>query len=516
MRFYRLIRPLLFLLPPEFAHALSVKALTLEGRLRPMPARDDYILQTKAFGINFPNPFGMAAGFDKNGEAVDGILKIGFGFAEIGTLTPRPQAGNPRPRLFRLVRQEAIINHLGFNNQGHEAAYRRLTRRLTRRVAQRVAQGAPIGILGVNIGANKDSPDPIKDYEAGVARFAELADYVALNISSPNTPNLRDLQAAPALSTLIKKVQKTAPHMPLLLKIAPDLSHAELVDIADIALKTKIAGLIVTNTTVARDKIADSPYANRQGGLSGRPLMDKSTQILATMYYLTQGKLPLIAAGGVSSAADAYAKMRAGASLVQLYTALVYQGPRLVRKLKSDLVELLRRDGVESVMDVTGADVTEQLDKQIDKQTKIQKPRPRATTSKQTAKQARAKQTTSKQTQERKMRVTIYHNPRCSKSRQTLSLLEEQNVSVTIIEYLKTPPTAAEIKSLLKKLQLDARGLMRKGEKIYKELDLQHVKSEAALIKAMVANPILIERPIVVKGRQATIARPPEQVLTIL
>jgi len=495
MRFYRLIRPLLFLLPPEFAHALSVKALTLEGRLRPMPARDDYILQTKAFGINFPNPFGMAAGFDKNGEAVDGILKIGFGFAEIGTLTPRPQAGNPRPRLFRLVRQEAIINHLGFNNQGHEAAYRRLT------------QHAPIGILGVNIGANKDSPDPIKDYEAGVARFAELADYVALNISSPNTPNLRDLQAAPALSTLIKKVQKTAPHMPLLLKIAPDLSHAELVDIADIALKTKIAGLIVTNTTVARDKIADSPYANRQGGLSGRPLMDKSTQILATMYYLTQGKLPLIAAGGVSSAADAYAKMRAGASLVQLYTALVYQGPRLVRKLKSDLVELLRRDGVESIMDVIGADVAEQLDKQT-------KPHKRAKQT--TSKQAKAKQTKAKQTQERKMRVTIYHNPRCSKSRQTLSLLEEQNVSVTIIEYLKTPPTAAEIKSLLKKLRLDARGLMRKGEKIYKELELQHVKSEAALIKAMAANPILIERPIVVKGRQATIARPPEQVLTIL
>jgi len=502
MRFYRLIRPLLFLLPPEFAHALSVKALTLEGRLRPMPARDDYILQTKAFGINFPNPFGIAAGFDKNGEAVDGILKIGFGFAEIGTLTPRPQAGNPRPRLFRLVRQEAIINHLGFNNQGHEVAYRRLIQR------------APLGILGVNIGANKDSPDPMKDYEAGVARFAELADYVALNISSPNTPNLRDLQAAPALATLIKKVQKTAPHMPLLLKIAPDLSHAELADIADIALKTKIAGLIVTNTTVARDKIADSPYANRQGGLSGRPLMDKSTQILATMYYLTQGKLPLIAAGGVSSAADAYAKMRAGASLVQLYTALVYQGPRLVRRLKSELVELLRRDGVESVMDIIGADVVEQLDKQIDKQAKIQKPRPRAKQIK--TKQTQTKQAKTKQAQEKKMRVTIYHNPRCSKSRQTLSLLEEQNVSVTIIEYLKTPPTAAEIKSLLKKLRLDARGLMRKGEKIYKELDLQHVKSEAALVKAMAANPILIERPIVVKGRQAIIARPPEQVFTIL
>lgn len=485
MRFYRLIRPLLFLLPPEFAHALSVKVLALEGRLRPIPARDDYILQTKAFGINFPNPFGIAAGFDKNGEAVDGILKIGFGFAEIGTLTPRPQAGNPRPRLFRLVRQEAIINHLGFNNQGHEAAYQRLTQR------------APIGILGVNIGANKDSPEPIKDYEAGVARFAGLADYVALNISSPNTPNLRDLQAAPALATLIKSVQKTAPHMRLLLKIAPDLSHAELVDIADIALKTKIAGLIVTNTTTARDKIADSPYANRQGGLSGRPLMDKSTQIVATMYYLTQGKIPLIAAGGVSSAADAYAKIRAGASLVQLYTALVYQGPRLVRKLKHELVELLRRDGVESVMDVIGADVAEQLDKQA-------KPH------------KRAKQTKTKQTKERKMRVTIYHNPRCSKSRQTLSLLEAQNVSVTIIEYLKTPPTVAEIKSLLKKLRLDARGLMRKGEKVYKELELQHVKSEAALIKAMTANPILIERPIVVKGRQAIIGRPPEQVLTIL
>lgn len=498
MRFYRLIRPLLFLLPPEFAHALSVKVLAFEGRLRPPPAKDDYILKTKAFGLTFPNPFGIAAGFDKNGEAVDGILKIGFGFAEIGTLTPRPQAGNPRPRLFRLVRQEAIINHLGFNNQGHEAAYQRLTQR------------APLGILGVNIGANKDSPAPIEDYETGVVRFAELADYVALNISSPNTPNLRDLQKAPALSTLIKRVQKTAPHMPLLLKIAPDLSHAELVDIADIALKTKIAGLIVTNTTVARDKIADSPYANRQGGLSGRPLMDKSTQIVATMYYLTQGKLPLIAAGGVSSAADAYAKIRAGASLVQLYTALVYQGPRLVRRLKHELVELLRHDGVESIMDVIGADVAAQLDKQkMDKQEKPCKPA--KTIAKKTTTQTRAKQT-----KERKMRVTIYHNPRCSKSRQTLSLLEAQNVSVTIIEYLKTPPTVAEIKSLLKKLQLDARGLMRKGEKVYKELELQHVKSEAALIKSMAANPILIERPIVVKGRQAIIGRPPEQVLTIL
>ena len=490
MPIYKILRPVLFLLPPEFAHKMTLLALNLFGRVAPLAGKDDYILRQDLLGHVFTNPFGLAAGFDKNAEAIDGILKSGFGFTEIGTVTPLPQSGNDKPRVFRLRQSEAIINRLGFNNQGHEAVRARLSRR------------APYGLVGVNIGANKEATDRIADYTLGAEVFGDYASYLTVNVSSPNTPGLRDLQARKPLTELLKKVKKTARATPVLLKIAPDLDDAQLEDIAACALATKIDGLIISNTTLDRALVAGEKHAAKDGGLSGRPLMESATQILSKMRVLTKGQVLLIGAGGVSSAADAYTKIRAGANLVQLYTAMVYQGPRLVENMKRDLAELLRADGFQNIAEAVGADVPL-------KQTVKKKPA-------KPAKPAVKKTAVKKQKGERKMTTTIYHNPRCTKSRQTLALLEEKGESVKIVEYLKEPLSADEIAKLVTKLKIEPAALLRKGETVYKELKLKEESDAQKLIQAMADNPILIERPIVVKGRKAALGRPPENVLEIL
>ncbi len=341
--------PLFMALSPEAAHRASILAL----RLMPLRAAspDPAPLRVKLWGRSFPNPVGLAAGFDKHAEAPDAMLGLGFGFVEIGTVTPRPQDGNPKPRLFRLPEDRAVINRLGFNSEGLDA--------VTARLAARRGRG---GIVGANIGKNRDSENAAADYVACVARLAPLADYLAVNVSSPNTPGLRDLQKKAALVELIAQLKlaraKSSPKRPppLLLKIAPDLSPKEIVGIAEAALESAIDGLIVSNTTVARPKDLKSKFARETGGLSGKPLFAPSTALLAEMYRLTGGRIPIIGVGGIASGADAYAKIRAGASLVQLYTALTYEGVGLAARIKRELLELLKRDGFKNVAEAVGAD----------------------------------------------------------------------------------------------------------------------------------------------------------------
>lgn len=336
------------MLPPETAHRLTLMGLAagLAGRA---PSPDPPVLRQHVWGLDFPNPIGIAAGFDKDAHAPDALLRLGFGFVEVGTVTPRPQPGNPKPRVFRLEADGALINRLGFNNEGVDALLGRMRARAGRD-----------GIVGINIGRNRDSTDPLADYVTGVRGGAELADYLVVNVSSPNTPGLRDLQAPAMLDALLGQLiearEKAGRQVPLLLKIAPDLALKERADIAEVALAAGIDGIIIANTTVTRPAGLRSPAAHETGGLSGRPLFGPSTAVLRDMYRLTEGRLPLIGVGGVAGAADAYAKIRAGASLVQLYTALVFAGPALLGAIKTGLAELLRRDGFASVADAVGAD----------------------------------------------------------------------------------------------------------------------------------------------------------------
>lgn len=337
----------------EDAHRLAIRALSLmpKGAL----LADDPRLAVSALGLNFRNPVGVAAGFDKNAEVPDAILALGFGFAEVGTLTPKPQAGNPRPRVFRLLRDEAVINRLGFNNEGFGAAAARLSRR------------TPYGIVGINIGANKDSADRIADYVAGVETFSPHATYLTINISSPNTPGLRDLQSAEALNELIKRVldarehaaQQGAGRKPILLKIAPDLSLADLDDIVEIARKRAIDGMIVSNTTVTRPASLRDHLAKEQGGLSGRPLFDLSTRMLAETYLRAERAFPIVGVGGIDSAEAAWKKIRAGATLVQLYTGMVYKGFGIAREIKRGLSLFLDRGRHRSIQDLVGLDAVE-------------------------------------------------------------------------------------------------------------------------------------------------------------
>jgi dihydroorotate dehydrogenase len=329
--FFPLLRPLLFRMDPERAHERTLAALrTLP--IPPAPA-DAPSLAVKAFGLDFPNPVGVAAGFDKNAEAVDPLFRLGFGFVEIGSVTPRPQEGNPRPRLFRLPSDEGVINRFGFNNQGHQAVLARLKAR----------KGS--GILGINVGANKDSEDKAADYAAGIAVFAPVASYFTLNISSPNTPGLRDLQKREALDDLLARVvdardeaSRNQPRRPLLLKIAPDLTMFELDDIVDVALSRGLDGMIVSNTTTSRpDSLTDKATAKEAGGLSGAPLFDLSTRMLAETARRVNGAFPLVGVGGIHSAKTARAKLEAGAILVQLYSSLVYKGPALITQIKRGL-----------------------------------------------------------------------------------------------------------------------------------------------------------------------------------
>jgi dihydroorotate dehydrogenase len=323
------------------------------GLVPAQPCDDDPILGVRLLGRDFPNPLGLAAGFDKNAEVPDAMLAQGFGFVEVGTVTPRPQPGNPRPRLFRLVEEGAVINRMGFNNQGAEA------------VAARLGKRRRSGIVGVNIGKNKTTEDAAADYVKGVQALGPLADFLVINVSSPNTPGLRALQSRGPLQELIVRTQEAVAALPtpppLLLKIAPDLTDDDLADVAEVALACRLDGLIVSNTTIGRPPGLRSAQRHQEGGLSGPPLFDLSTQILGKVYTLTAGRMPLIGVGGVASAADAYAKIRAGASLVQLYTALIYQGTSLVTRIKRELAVMLRRDGFGRLTDAVGADHQRQM-----------------------------------------------------------------------------------------------------------------------------------------------------------
>jgi dihydroorotate dehydrogenase len=349
--FDRVARPLMRMLDPEYAHSLTVKALRFAPLRRPIP--DDPKLAVRAFGLNFPNPVGMAAGFDKNADVPNVLLRLGFGFVEIGTVTPLPQAGNPRPRLFRLDADEAVINRFGFNSDGAEAVLQRL--------ASRVGEG---GIVGVNVGANRDSPDRASDYVRLIETFAPVASYFTLNVSSPNTPQLRELQRLDALDGLLARVVETrdrvsrdAGPVPVLLKIAPDVSLAELDDIVGAARRRRIDGMIVGNTTTARSpSLRERVKAIETGGLSGRPLFALSTRILAETYVRAEDAFPLIGVGGINSGAAAITKIKAGASLLQLYSGLVFRGVGLVQQIKSDLLAVLRRGPVHELADLVGAD----------------------------------------------------------------------------------------------------------------------------------------------------------------
>jgi dihydroorotate dehydrogenase len=343
--------PLLRWFDPEDAHRLAIQGLRLLPPIRPRP--DDPKLAVRAFGLNFSNPVGMAAGFDKSAEAPDALLRLGFGFVEIGSVTPKPQGGNPRPRLFRLERDEAVINRMGFNNDGADTVLRRLANR-----------AHLAGIVGVNVGANKDSPDRVADYVKLIETFAPVASYFTVNVSSPNTPGLRNLQQAAALDDLLAKVidarervRQNAGDSPVLLKIAPDLTLNELDDVVHIARSRRVDGMIVGNTTIARSStLREQNRAKEQGGLSGRPLFRLSTRMVAETYVRAEGAFPLIGVGGIDSGGAALTKIRAGASLIQLYSSLIYKGLGLVDDIKRDLASTLLRTGRDSLSEIVGAD----------------------------------------------------------------------------------------------------------------------------------------------------------------
>jgi len=342
VRLYPLIRPLAFALDPERAHRLTIKALKLMPPRRPpdFPAS----LRTSVAGLDFPTPIGLAAGFDKDAEVPEQMLSIGFGFVEIGTVTPLPQAGNPRPRLFRLRQDAAVINRMGFNNSGQPAAYGRL-----------IQCTHMHGIIGVNIGANKDSKDRIADYAKGVRAMAPLARYLTINISSPNTPGLRQLQDEGALKALLSAVNEARPKSgpPVFLKVAPDLGEGEPDQMARVAIQHGIDAIIIGNTTVARPPLK-SRFASEQGGLSGAPLKPLALKALREFRAACGGEIPLIGVGGISTADDAWERIKAGASLVQLYTAMVYGGPGIASRIARGLAKRLKREGYANIADAVG------------------------------------------------------------------------------------------------------------------------------------------------------------------
>ena len=350
---FDLARPFVLAIDPETAHGLTVKALA-KGLHPRCAGADDSRLARRLWDLDFPNPIGMAAGFDKNAEVPDALLALGFGFAEIGTVTPRPQLGNPRPRLFRLPADNAVINRFGFNNDGHTAVLKRLK-----------ARAARPGIVGVNVGANKDADDRIVDYVAGIGRFAEVAGYFTINVSSPNTPGLRDLQARDALAELLaacltarnEAESWVGRRVPILLKIAPDLTDAEIAGIVEEALVQGVDGMIVSNTTIARDGLTDRVVARETGGLSGRPLFRKSTRALARVRRQVGPNFPLIGVGGIDSPEAAFTKIAAGADLIQVYTGLVYQGLGLVDRIKQHLIRRVAAEGLSSIAEAVGSAV---------------------------------------------------------------------------------------------------------------------------------------------------------------
>jgi dihydroorotate dehydrogenase len=347
----RLVLSALYRLDPEEAHHWAVWAMEhgLSGRFA---SPNDPVLQTSVFGLDFPNPVGLAAGFDKDARAFEGALALGFGFVEAGTVTPKPQPGNPRPRLFRLDADRAVINRFGFNSRGLEAFRARLAAR------------KGMGIVGANVGKNKTTEDAAADYVIGVAALAPLADYLVVNLSSPNTPGLRALQAKAPIAELLMRVLaareeaclKMERRPPLLAKVGPDLTEQDMADIAEVALETGIDGLIIGNTTITRPDSLTALHKTETGGLSGEPLLPLSLQCLKGMHRLCGRRIPIIGCGGIATGEDAYARIRAGASLVQFYSALVFDGPPLVSRIVRELGELLRRDGFKSVSEAVGVD----------------------------------------------------------------------------------------------------------------------------------------------------------------
>jgi dihydroorotate dehydrogenase len=360
--FDHLARPLLHALDPEDAHGLAVRMLKFAPLRR--AARDDPRLAMRVFGLNFANPVGVAAGFDKNAEIPDALLRLGFGFVEVGTITPLPQRGNPRPRLFRLDADQAVINRLGFNSEGASVVLKRLAARAVAPAHSSSARGASGGIVGINVGANKDTPDRIVDYVRMIELFAPVASYVTINISSPNTPGLRNMQQAAVLDDLLARVvdarERVAQHAgptPVLLKIAPDLSLPDLDDVVGIARSRRVDGMIVGNTTLMRPvTLREAEKAKEPGGLSGRPLSALSTRMLAETYVRVEGVFPLIGAGGIDSGKTALDKIRAGASLLQVYSGLVFRGLGLVAEIKTALLAALERDRQDSFKEFIGID----------------------------------------------------------------------------------------------------------------------------------------------------------------
>ncbi|CAH0553774.1 unnamed protein product [Brassicogethes aeneus] len=354
-KFYKsFIMPVIHFLPAEGAHNLAV--MCSKYRIFPTSLyKDPESLSVRLFNKKFSNPIGIAAGFDKNGEAVLGLKDLGFGFVEIGSVTPVPQPGNEKPRVFRLLEDKAVINRYGFNNDGHDAVYERI---------KNIKSSGFDGILGVNLGKNKTSTDAINDYVQGIKKFGPVADYLVINVSSPNTPGLRSLQSKESLRELFCALVETRNGLeekpPLLLKLAPDLSFQERKDVAEVIQKPecKVDGLIISNTTIERpSSLINVSDKNETGGLSGKPLKQVSTEMIRDMARLTHRSVPIIGVGGISTGQDAYEKIKAGASVVQIYTSLVYEGPPIVDKIKKELVLLLKKDGFKSINEAVGTNV---------------------------------------------------------------------------------------------------------------------------------------------------------------
>ena len=344
---------ILKLFPPEAAHSITISLLKYFFLLKNI--QDDPILKQHILGIEFPNPIGLAAGFDKNAEIILPMLNYGFGFVEVGTITPKPQTGNIKPRVFRLKEDEAIINHLGFNNKGYEKVCKNLKKIQENKFFS--------GIFGINVGMNKNSKKIDQDYLFCIERLGHYGSYLTINISSPNTPGLRDLQLRGKIENLIKIIYKKKEEIsylkkkPIFIKISPDLNDEQLRDIALMSLANNVDGLIIGNTTINRSKNLISEYQNKVGGLSGKPLFKDSTLILRKMYIYTNGQIPLIGVGGISNASECYEKIKSGASLTQLYTSLVFKGPKVVMDIKKELSHLIKTDGYKNIKDVVGKSV---------------------------------------------------------------------------------------------------------------------------------------------------------------
>ena len=345
-KLYKKIFPILNFIPPELAHNLAIRFFTnFKNKTNP----DNLILNIKVCNLKFTNPIGLAAGFDKNGEAYDGLMRLGFGFVEIGTVTINPQFGNKKPRIFRLLEDKAIINRLGFNNIGAE--------KVLQNIEKYDSANGP-GLLGVNLGKNLDSKELIEDYLKLLKIFNRKASYITLNVSSPNTPGLRELEQKDNLDKLVKKIslfkRKNSVNIPVFLKIDPDISKNQLSDISDIVLSSRIDGVIISNTSIQRSNELISKHASEKGGISGLPIKETSNKLLKDFYILTNGKIPLIGVGGISNGKDAYQRILNGASLIQLYTSLIYKGPSIVNKIKEELVYLLKRDNYKSLDQAVG------------------------------------------------------------------------------------------------------------------------------------------------------------------